>query len=172
MNIWLICISDDNLEFIAVPKYGLMAREHISNTQFANCLDKYGKNYFCRSMGIMTVFKRCTVFIACIDMTRWQWRTSFVLDYVEMIPVVWISSGILSFAKILMIHSKSSVCVSFSPFSLLLVWLSLDLCHFFFSFLKISEVLFCFNSSVLVSFRILLNIHFVRVSNVNICLRD
>jgi len=55
--------------------------------QFANCLDKYDKAYFRRSMGIITVFKRCTVFVGCIDLTQEQPRTSFVLDYVEMIAM-------------------------------------------------------------------------------------
>jgi len=58
MYLWLVFVSDDNFEFIAVPDYGLIAREHTSSEQFFNYLDKYGKAYFRRSMGIITVFKR------------------------------------------------------------------------------------------------------------------
>jgi hypothetical protein len=89
MNILLFCLLDDRLEFIAVPEYGLMTREHISNEQFAECFKKYGKNYFRRSIGIITVFKRSTVFVGCIDFTsQWQHRTTFALDYIEMIAAV------------------------------------------------------------------------------------
>jgi hypothetical protein len=65
-----------------------MAREHTSSKQFADCLVKYGKKYFRRSMGIITVFKRCIVYVGCIDTTGRQSKTDFVLDYVEMIAVV------------------------------------------------------------------------------------
>ncbi len=65
MSIQLFYLSGDNLEFIAVPQYGLMATEHTSSKQFIKCLDKYGTNYFRRSMGIITVFKRSTVFVGC-----------------------------------------------------------------------------------------------------------
>ncbi len=70
-----------------MPEYGLMAREHASSKQFAKYFDKYGYAYFYRSMGIITVFKRCTVYVGCVDYTVWQTRTAFVLDYVEMIAV-------------------------------------------------------------------------------------
>jgi hypothetical protein len=88
INILLFCLSGEHLEFIAVPQYGLMAREHPLSKQFADCLKKYGNNYFRRSMGTITVFKRCTVFVGCIDFTQWQLRTTFALDYIEMIAVV------------------------------------------------------------------------------------
>jgi hypothetical protein len=83
----LFFLSDDNLEFIAVPEYGLIAREYIASKQFANYSDKYKTSYFCRSMGIITVFKRCTVFVGCLDLTRPQWGQNMILDYVEMIAV-------------------------------------------------------------------------------------
>ena len=64
-----------------------MAREHTSSEQFAKYLKKYGKDYFRRSMGIISVFKRCTVFISCFDLTTWGQRSSVILDYVEMVAV-------------------------------------------------------------------------------------
>lgn len=76
-----------NLEFIAVPQYGLMARELASSNEFADYLEEYGTNYFRRSMGVITVFQRCTVVVGCVDFSRRQERTTFALDYIEMIAV-------------------------------------------------------------------------------------
>ena len=71
-NFELFFSLDGNLEFIAVPQYGLMTRELASSDKFADCLEEYGSNYFRRSMGIITVFQRCTVFVGCVDFSRRQ----------------------------------------------------------------------------------------------------
>ena len=62
-----------------------MVREKTSSEQFAKYSKKNGQGYFRCSMGIITVFKRCTVFIGCTDLARWQPRSSVILDYAEMI---------------------------------------------------------------------------------------
>ena len=64
-----------------------MTRELASSDQFADCLEEYDNNYFRRSMGIITVFQRCTVFVGCVDFSQRQERTMFALDYIEMIAV-------------------------------------------------------------------------------------